>query len=42
MKLKSFKFIPGFVLMIVSFLYIRKMKGCECADQEIVKKITLL
>ena len=31
--------IPGWIIMIVAFLYIRKMKGCECTDKKIVDKL---
>jgi hypothetical protein len=31
--------IPGWIILIVAFLYIRKMKGCECTDKKIVDKL---
>ena len=34
-----FRIIPGWILMIVAFLYIHKMKGCECTDKNVVDKL---
>ena len=33
------RIIPGWILMIVAFLYIHKMKGCECTDKNVVDKL---
>ena len=34
--------ITGWILMIVAFLYIHKMKGCECTDKNVVDKLHTL
>ena len=39
MKSNLLRIIPGWILMIVAFLYIRKMKGCECTDKNVVDKL---
>ena len=39
MKQNPWTLLPGWIVMIVSFLYIRKMKGCECTDKNIVKRL---
>ena len=36
------RIIPGWIIMIVAFLYIHKMKGCECADKKVVDKLHTL
>ena len=36
------RIIPGWIIMIVAFLYIHKMKGCECADKNVVDKLHTL
>ena len=33
------RIIPGWILMIVAFLYIHKMKWCECTDKNVVDKL---
>lgn len=39
MKENALIIISGWIIMIVSFVYIRKMRGCECTDKNIVNKI---
>lgn len=39
MKLSFLRLIPGWVLMITAFLYVRKMKGCDCTDPKIVNNL---
>ena len=31
--------VPGWIMMIIAFLYIHKMRGCECTDKKVVEKL---
>ena len=34
-----YSILPGLILVTIAFLYVDKMRGCECADPKIIKNL---